>query len=683
MPLSLRPIKDGAQFALLAALWVLATELLYWRLALPSPSPSVGPTLLFYTSFFLLIGLGAGFLAVVMPRLAFGLVPAVVGGSLAFLVFGLRIFDLGKAGSGPVIVGGLLVLVALVTGGVSWLIYRAPDVSTRHAAPTLLLATCLPCVVISSKLLTTTTTASLRYAIVVALFTVGVVPFLLAGVCRRVVVSNKRARPLLWAAWLMPLLAIAICTFRPGHDRPGQNPIVTSSVLAETAGRASLPSIIWITVDAVRADHLSLYGYDKSTTPHLKEFARGATVYWNCLAQGSETTQSVISMLSGTTPYRHGGVSRTRRLPENVVLLPEMLVELGYQTIAQSANPWVSRTFGFGQGFEEFYLYNTDDELFQYDLLKLIMRLAPWQVYRFREHLPAFAYVPISRLVDDTIEILQARDHSRPLFLYLQPIDPHGPYHPPRAYMRNGNDPFIPEDYVSFYDLKPGTTVSARQLEALIARYDGEIAYSDAELGRLFVGLREMGLFDSSMIIITSDHGEHFGEHGLWHHGSSVYQPLLHVPLVVKYPGQQDGRVIHHRVASIDLVPSILRLLGRECATCEGRPLTEAGTDGEHALFAYKMNSRGTRPLFQAVVAGGWKLTRAHLENGIIRDELFHLDIDPDEKNDLLASHAEIAHRLETMLEDYESSVGMTPSGIDIAPDPADVERLRALGYVE
>jgi len=159
-----------------------------------------------------------------------------------------------------------------------------------------------------------------------------------------------------------------------------------------------------VTIDTLRADHLSVYGYPVDTTPRLAEFAKTATVYTACGAQAPSTWQSVPSLLSGLTPYRHGGVSETRRLSDDLTLLPEILQKQGYETIGESANPWVSARYGMTQGFDEFHLYNTDDELMLYDFMKLAMRLDPWDVFRLRDWLPSYAYVPFGTLVDDAVD---------------------------------------------------------------------------------------------------------------------------------------------------------------------------------------------------------------------------------------------------------------------------------------
>jgi arylsulfatase A-like enzyme len=671
-------ITSGIKLGMLAGLWVLATELVYSRVLLPYPVRVEGQLLLFYGLVFAAIGLMAGIASLPLPQLGSGLPAAIVGGILTVLMLGLRLHDLSDTGIGQPMDAGLVLFALSVAAGVAWLASRIPADSVRRAAPTLLLAASVPAAVFATKLLVDTADIQVRHPVPVAFAIVGLVPLLLTQLYRITVARWIEPRRLVAAAWLAPLVVIAACALDLYPGSAGQT--VAS---AEGASTPHLPPIIWITIDTLRADHMSVYGYPVHNTPNLEEFARGATVYTQCQAQSNTTAQSVPSLLGGITPYRHGGVSETRRLREDVKLLPEMLQDRGYQTVAQSANHWVSSRYGMAQGFEDFRLYNTDNELFLYDFMKLAMRLAPWEVFRLREHLPSYAYVPIATLLDDTNEILRTRDRARPLFLYLQPVDPHGPYQPPLRYVQTEGAAFGPDDYVSYWALKAGVTVSPRQHDAIVALYDGAIAYTDAQLGRMFDVLREFDLFDKSLIVITADHGEQFQDHGLWRHSNSLYQQLLHVPLLVKYPGQTTPKVVEDRVAAIDIVPTVLRLFGERCETCEGRPLQEAGTDqGSRPFFSYFMDHDEVRPVMRSVVADGWKLVRM-LKNGVENEELYYIDTDPGDSYDLRATYPQVAVRLAGLINDYEAAAGPAPAADTISLRPAELERLKALGYVQ
>ena len=666
-------VVSGLTYGLLTCLWVLATELVYSRAVLVAPVRLELSLLVLYLAVFGVVGLGAGLVCALLPRRGAGGPALLVAGVLTFLLLSLRLHDLADAGPGLAIDGGLFVMAAVVAAGVAWL---SRAIAERRLA-TVLLAAYAPALVLAVKLLVNTCPIGFAQPIPVALAIVSVWPLTLALFYRGIVPRWTAGPPLVAATWLAPLAMFAVSMFYApaGSAQSGE---------ANAAIRqADTPPIIWITIDTLRADHMSVYGYDVATTPNLEEFARTATVYTACSAQAPSTWQSVPSMMTSLTPYRHGGVTETRKLPERFRLVPEVLRERGYQTIGQSANPWVSKQYGLTQGFEEFRLYNTDDALILYDVMKLAMRLAPWEVFRVREWLPSYAYVPFGTLVDDAGDLLRGRDTTRPLFLYMQPVDPHGPYQAPLRYVQGGAEGFTSADYVSYWRLRRGVSLSTRQHDGLIALYDGAITYSDAELGRLFRTLRELDLFDRAMIIVTADHGEQFFDHGLWRHSNSLYQQLLHIPLLVKYPGQRTGAVVRQPVDAIDIMPTIMRQLGEPCADCEGRPLQEATTLTPRPSYAYLMAKREVRPVIRSVTDDGWKLILTEQKDGRVIEQLYHVAADPEEQNDQRLARADIAGRLAHLLETYEAEAGPTPTADTIELTPAETQRLRALGYVE
>lgn len=658
-------------------LWVLVAELIFWRMLLPYPIPELFSLLPYYLILFGSIGIGSGVMVGLFPGLGRGFMAGIIGGVLAFLMVGLRIYDLTDTSDVSMILIGLLILISVVIVVIAMLISRISDQSTLRTAPSGLLAGSIAVAVLTSKILVTTTPIPVPHPLPTALLILGLFPILLVPIYGKIMRKVRHSSRMLIFLWLMPLIVLLFLYFVPRFRSASP-----ASSVTEVSNSEALPPIIWITVDALRWDHMSLYGYDIPTTPNLEAFARGATVYSNCLAQSSGTGQSVPSMLSGTTPYRHGGVCETRRLPEAIDLLPELLRDHGYHTIAQSANHWVSPRYGMGQGFEEFIVHNTDNELFIYDIMKLLMRLAPWEVFRMREFLPSYAYVPIRHLIDESIEILKRQNRARPFFLYLQPIDPHGPYQPPFRYVHPDKRSFHRDDYISYWDLKPGVTVNPAQREIIVALYDGEIAYSDAELGRFFEALHRMDLFEPSMIIITSDHGEHFQEHGFWRHSNSLYQELVHIPLIIKDPYQSKGQVINHRVASIDIAPTILDIIGVRYDSCEGIPLEDVTTGLSRPIFIYIIDCEQNLPTRRSVILNGWKLILTE-EDGSREEELFHIESDPVESENLRDKRPEIVRHLIALLSEYEKEVDSLRGSEISSPHPADRERLRSLGYIE
>ena len=668
---TLASLLHGLKLGLLAGLCTLASELVYAHLFLPYPVRFDGRLLLLYGAVFGTFGLAGGFAGALLRRFGRAVPPVVVGMVITAILLALRIHDLLDADFNAGMDGGLLLFAMTVAMSTAYLASSSRPAALA-AAPTVLLAASVPALVVACKLLVNSAAFTVSQPIPVALVLVVLWPILMT-ILYRMFVGRFLAATLAAAAWMVPVATLVACAFaaqpQPTRER------------AAAAPAANLPPVVWVTIDTLRADHLSLYGYARSTSPNLDEFAKGATVYTHCVAAGPSTWMSVPSLLSSLSPYRHGGVTETRRVPEQVEMLPEILERLGYQTVGQSANPWVSERYGMAQGFEDFRLYNTDNELLLYDVMKVAMRLAPWQVFSIREYLPPYSYVPFGRLVDESRELIETRDTARPLFLYMQPVDPHGPYQAPLRYVPAG-ETFSRADYVSYWSLKTGVQVRPRQLESLTALYDGAVAYSDSELGRLFETLRETGLYDKAMIIVTADHGEQFFDHGLWRHSNSAYEALLHVPLVIKYPGQQTGTVVDERVGGVDIMPTVLRTMGEGCPTCEGRPLQTIGAGDPPPLFTYLMGKDDLRPMIRSVTAHGWKLiqTRKPTETS---DKLFNVDRDPKELDEQLVEHNDIAAYMAGLLDAYEAKAGPTLVAQAISLKPAETERLRALGYVQ
>jgi arylsulfatase len=667
------PVLTGLRLGLLACLWALTVELIYGRALLSAPGTFEPSLFALYVLVFGGVGLVGGLAGVVLRRLGHGVPALVVGGLLTFLLIGMRLHDLSDRGIDLPFDGALFAGIAVVAATVG-LIGRP---LRERAVPGVLLAAYVPVLILASKLLVNTSPIALAHPIPTALATIVAWPLALTLLYRVTLARSTAGARMAAASWLAPLAMVALSFFY-APDRAGQMAVANAAT-----ARGDDPPIIWITIDTLRADHMSVYGYEQKTTPELERFAQTATVYTSCNAQAPSTWQSVPSMLTGVTPYRHGGVTESRKLREDLDLLPEMLARRGYQTLGQSANPWVSEQYGMAQGFEEFRLYNTDDQFLLYDVMKLGMRVAPWDMFRLRDFLPSYAYVPVSRLVDEASKMVRDRDVARPLFLYMQPIDPHGPYQAPLRYVRDGGEGFRREDYVSYWKLRRGVPVTPRQHEGIVALYDGAIAYTDGQLGRFFDELRAADVFDRALIVVTADHGEQFFDHELWRHSNSLYQQLLHIPLIVKYPGQKRGEVVREQVDSIDVLPTIMRTLGEDCVACEGHALQDIRTAPARPSFSYLMAHHEVRPVLRSVLSDGWKLIFAEQKDGKVIEELYHVAADPQEREDQRLARADVASRLARLLETYEAEAGPTPAADTIELGPAETQRLRALGYVQ
>jgi len=288
------------------------------------------------------------------------------------------------------------------------------------------------------------------------------------------------------------------------------------------------PNVLILMLDTLRADHMGVYGFERDTSPELDAFARDNLNFTSMVSASNWTPASISSLFSGYYPTSHGMMppnSRARArqmsgLAPNLETIAELLRKYGYQTAGVSSNPWITKEFGFDQGFGEF----------RYD----------------------------SRARAETINqhgfelIEKLKQNSAPFFLYLHYLDPHDPYNPPEEYREIFKGQLKNTPYKYSQDMLDN-----------IGLYNGEIRYLDTELGKLFRFLKEKELYDDMMIIIIGDHGEQFEEHGNLGHGFSLYNEEVHVPLMIK-PARKHlrARSISETVSTVDIMPTIFSRIG-------------------------------------------------------------------------------------------------------------------------
>lgn len=283
-------------------------------------------------------------------------------------------------------------------------------------------------------------------------------------------------------------------------------------------------NVVVVVIDTVRSDHLPTYGYARQTAPFLDRLAREGAVF-DGLSPTSWTKPATASLLTGLHPLRHQAIGRLDGLPEQAMTLAEMLRAEGYRTLAASANGWISAPFGFDQGFDELILQDS-----------------------------------IGHAEDLNRALLPRLDDLEPpFFLYVHYIDPHAPYEP-RAGWDGGPPPA--GGPIDIESLDP-FTVRRRPAE-LLARvrdlYDGEIRGADRGLEQLVGELERRKLFENTILVVTSDHGEEIGDHGRMSHGLSLYEEVVRVPLILHAPHRVPaGR--HGLASLLDVVPTLMELL--------------------------------------------------------------------------------------------------------------------------
>lgn len=435
-------------------------------------------------------------------------------------------------------------------------------------------------------------------------------------------------------------IAVVVLAFAVGCSQ-GDEPA------APRGGRR--PNLLLVTIDTLRADHLSCYGYERRTSPNLDRLAAEGWRFTHAQTPRAKTTPAIASLLSGLYPHGHGVRDLSAPLTEPVPLLQEVLAGAGYRTAGLVGNfVLIDERAGLARGFEHW-----EEEL--PDVLGVPPHDAPQRLAR--------------SVTDGALAILDS-DDDRPWFLWLHYMDPHGAYAPPPEHdvFSGAPDPLPHESEleparlhrfrVADYNVPSDARTTDGRIDraVVVARYDGEIRYADAELGRLLDHLRADGTLDDTLVVVTSDHGESLGEHRYWfEHGVYAYEATCRVPLIVRPPASlgAEAGVRAGDVSLTDLAPTLLDLLGVERAI-GGRSLramfegVEGATGETGPVFCEKVERADLDGAIQikAVRHGDWKLIRrfAHrpsrTEPGArelvaLSDELYDLGTDPSEERDL------------------------------------------------
>ncbi len=459
-----------------------------------------------------------------------------------------------------------------------------------------------------------------------------------------------------------------------------------------TPARPDLPDILLIVADTLRADALSCYGGSTRRTPALDALAAGGVRFADATAQASWTNPSTASLLTGVHPHEHGMVGYRGRIRPEVRTLAEALSARGYYTAGIVANLLVSRSYGFDRGFQDW-----DQEPDRRPMARHRHLLAARLLKALGRSRSEVLSPGASDMVGRALAVL-SRKARAPRFLYLHLMDPHDPYTPPDD-LAKAFDP----GYAGSLSFKPGTlyailrgeqSVDEEDLRHARALYDAEVAGMDREVGRLFDALRERIHQGEVIVVFTSDHGEEFMDHGALGHEHTLYQELVHVPLLIARPGVVGrGVVVREPVALTDVAPTILDLAGLPPEPAfRGRSLVplmrgeEAAAGGEEVVFTAEdyVGYRASSHRIRAARSGALKVILYEpnvFGIGAWRRERFHLAADPGERDGDVPDRDELA-RLETRLREWMAGAG-APAQAERELDPETERRLRALGYIQ
>ncbi len=424
---------------------------------------------------------------------------------------------------------------------------------------------------------------------------------------------------------------------------------------------AQPPDVILITLDTTRADHLGVYGYERPTSPRIDAFAKEAVVYERAWVTSPWTLPSHASMLTGKHPTSHGahydaeagnatitevlgfvprGNYRANRLGQDQVTLAELLYARGYATGGFAGGHWLAPEFGLMQGYE-----------------KQVTGAA------------TLAGRPGDELNAEVFAWLKAVPPQRPVHILINYFDAHDPYH-----AVPGQPPMPPLS-------EPYADPEARRKVDL---YDGEIRLMDGFVGELLDLLKRLGRYEDALIIITSDHGELFGEHGEWKHGPFLYEELMRAVMIIRMPGGEGGgRRVWGQASLVDLLPLVADVVGFELP--EG---VEGTMPGERKLAVAEARPPGVllrqrgESMDRTLTAGvDWPYKLIESSRG--DRDLYNLERDPEEGAPV-AGDDDVATHLSTSLDAYRARA-RPPEQVERArsSSPETEEHLRALGYIE
>lgn len=422
-------------------------------------------------------------------------------------------------------------------------------------------------------------------------------------------------------------------------------------------------NIILVTLDTTRADHLGCYGYSKPTSPNLDKLADESVLYTRAISPSSWTLPAHASLFTGKFTTSHGAKYDTEGpfcladaidapqawekyracgLSQQEITLADILKKQGYETLAVVGGPWMKKIFGLHKGFDYY-----DD--FQIDTL--VGRLAHQVTY--------------------TSAKLVERSEKNGFFLFMNYFDPHFPYQPPAEFAK----PFLPETQQQADNMT--------QTEIKLALYDGEIRRMDHYFGMFLDFLRGNDLYDNSMIIVTADHGELFGDfadHGKYGHGKYLYQGEIAIPLFIKYPkseiapGKSDIRI-----QLTDILPLICDRLSIDAPQgIQG----QAPPDINHPIISetYYHKNENNDGAWKAVFEGDYKF----MWNQEGKHQLFNLENDPGENDNLIEKEENIAKQMFLNMEQYLDALPEPfPSLAEQKIDEKTKKTLQSLGYIE
>jgi arylsulfatase A-like enzyme len=448
-----------------------------------------------------------------------------------------------------------------------------------------------------------------------------------------------------------------------------------------TAQSATSPNVVLICVDALRPDHMSVYGYDRDTTPNLQRFADGATVFNNAYSHGNRTIIAMPSLFTGLYPSFHGAVGKGKvmiPLPESRTTMAQVCRDVGYTTVGAMSNVFLKTPYGLTKGFdriEDFQLMR-----FTLSVYRALVKLG------LIEKPPYTYYAPDATVVTDTgLEWLD-RVKDGPFFLFLHYMDVHHPYTPPAEFETMFDTVIDAVDRDMLFTKTramvrnpPPLELPADELRRLVDLYDACIRYTDEEIGRFLYELESLDLERETVVIFTADHGDEFLDNGSLYHTNLAIEALIRVPLIVgRYPLPDAGRRVKSMVRHVDVLPTVAELVGGET------PMAIHGGSflpllrGEYVPVAEYSIAEGD--FCKSLNKGNWKIMYVDSTDSY---QLFDLAADPKGLVDVSERYPRKTAELKAIVEDYLARVEELQTGEHKELSEDQIRELKALGYIQ
>ena len=464
---------------------------------------------------------------------------------------------------------------------------------------------------------------------------------------------------------------------------------ILAVLMTSCGGRAHKPNVVLIVLDTLRGDRLSCMGYNRPTTPHIDAIAAQGTLYTHAFSTCFWTLPAHASLFTGLHPLQAGATSETLHLPADNTTVAEALSGAGYRTAAYVCNSWVSKERGFSQGFGEYIeMWRRENQVSEDSTANSMEMLAVDKIENF---------------------IRGAAEDKKPFFLFANLNTTHLPYRPAPAYVEKfvANRGHDLKRVVELSQLTSGwshlvgeTPLSAEDYRILNDLYDAEVAWADDLVGRIGAAIDGAGIGKNTVFIIVSDHGEHLGEHEKIDHMSTMYDPALHIPLVIRYPalfraGERNDRL----VSIVDIAPTLLHLgdaadrvpqlhVGvTSLANPSRAPETFILAGNERPLTGLKLLQTRYPGYDYNAIDYRLRCLRSPESKLIWNEnrsaELYNLVRDPAEANNLAASQAATQRDLMGLLSKSFDQMGKSKEYFMFeSTDREALERLRSLGYI-